>query len=98
MSEFRPLTEPELDAFYRGGCPFCGCDTCIPGPSGGMSTNIQCPKCEARLNVVLGARFPWGQVLQEPNEPWRSNPNPVPAYMAKGMFGQLVDMLLGRRV
>lgn len=63
-----------------------------------MSRNVRCSKCQCELNVVLGVRFSWGQVLVEPKKPWRSRPQPIPAYMTKGMLGQLIDKIFGHKV
>ena len=60
MSE--DLTEHEVSCLDDNQCPDCGyVGRFLIGPSGGMSTNIRCPVCEAGFNVVLGLRGDFGK-------------------------------------
>jgi hypothetical protein len=52
-------------SYFNGDCPDCGGFLWRPGPAGGMSQNIECVGCGARLNVafwhghfVMGQRIP----------------------------------------
>ena len=67
----REMTESEKDAWYSAcRCPACGWpgNEFDIGPRGGMSVNIACPTCDMRLNVLLGTRARWGQVIREPRQ------------------------------
>lgn len=38
--------------FMEHGCPFCGTNSFIEGPSGGMCINIICSNCYAKFNSM----------------------------------------------
>ncbi len=61
------MTKREKELFYEDRIMPCGCgNKFYEGPCGGMSTNIECPVCGLKLNVVLEAYVPMGQVIFEP--------------------------------
>ena len=71
----REMTVAECRIFYlEHSCPFCWTSRqlFIPGPRGGLSVNVGCPKCAGRLNVIderlAGGPIVegWGQVIREP--------------------------------
>jgi hypothetical protein len=71
----RDLSDDELKTIYVDRrCPFCATavDQFDLGPRGGMSRNVSCPGCRARLNILapdLWQRWPTarlGQVIEEP--------------------------------
>lgn len=79
----REMTPAELYCWYEKGQWPCGHGTkYIPGPRGGRSRNVICPKCDMKINVIdpeIGLQMPFGQVIHEPlgykpppmPSPWR---------------------------
>lgn len=85
----RQMTPGELHAWYvRGEWPCGHGNQYIPGPRGGLSRNIQCPKCGMKLNVVdpdsgygeRGVHF--GQVIEE-HPFYKPPPLPLAARIAR---------------
>lgn len=68
----------EQVAVHDGRCPNCGHDKFYEGPSGGMSTNVQCVKCGIRWN---SSPFPipwefigWSEERQEVDRMLKEKP------------------------
>ena len=40
----------DRDTFFKNGCPDCGSNDFLEGPSGGLSINIKCAKCDHKFN------------------------------------------------
>ena len=53
-----------IDWFRENKCPICHHEGFYEGPSGGMSTNIQCANesCAKWFNLTV---FPWGGIILE---------------------------------
>lgn len=53
----------ENSYFMEHGCPFCGTNSFIEGPCGGMCVNITCSNCYAKFNSM----GPFGvELLEKP--------------------------------
>ena len=71
---WRHMSPDEMEAYYvRDLCPFCGESALnmLLGPRGGLSRNVECPRCEGRLNVIVGIPrgilyVAFGQVIRNP--------------------------------
>jgi hypothetical protein len=69
----REMTVAELQGWYMGRrFPCCQGTEYERGPSGGISINLRCPRCDMRINVVdpdsawARAGMHIGQVIREP--------------------------------
>ncbi len=68
-----PVNETEEGKLFlqlrNSGCPDCGSKMFAEGPSGGISTNIQCAECKSEFNIT-----PWVQIAER----IKRNPPKVP--------------------
>jgi hypothetical protein len=91
----RDMALGERHSWYvKGQWPCCGGSEYLRGPSGGICTNIECPSCGMRVNVLdpdIGVgqfrrdHLPTGQVISAPTS-YVAPPDPNP------MINQLVSL------
>jgi len=82
----RQMSDAEMETYYvKDQCPFCAASALdmLQGPRGGLMANLECPVCEARVNVitniprgVMYARF--AQVIREPLPEWKPKNGSAP--------------------